>query len=75
LKEAVIEGFVRLSERDIPPKVLKEFRSVSERLRKVEAPNNVFGASIDQMSEDEAVRLVEDIIDLDVKVNLIWDNS
>jgi hypothetical protein len=75
LKEAVTEGFSRLTERDIPPKVLKEFKSISERLTKVQERHNVFGSSIDQMSDEEAVRLAEDIVDFDAKLNTIWNNS
>lgn len=77
LKEAMIYGFVRIDESDMPLQLTNDYKSIYNRLTQTDPLKDEgrFHASIDAMSEQERLLLIDDIKELEKKMKSIWNKK
>ena len=77
LKEAMIFGFCRIDESDMPSELVNYYKSIYDRLTQTDPLKDEgrFHASIDSMSEQERLLLINDIKELEKKMKFIWNKK
>jgi hypothetical protein len=75
LKDAILGGFAFIfgDRLNTYPEIKAEYTSIIERLSIAEVKQGLFDASIDLMSDDEAVQLAKDIMELKSTVHSAYN--